>query len=86
MLNQKVLSLHRQGRCDPAVVVAKKALQVAEETFRPDHPDVAMSLTELALLYTLEGQHERAEPLLKGPLAIWQTASRPAPSPGHNQP
>ena len=40
-LNDEVMSLYRQGRYDQAVVVAEKALQVAEETVGAYHPDVA---------------------------------------------
>ncbi|NQU76617.1 MAG: tetratricopeptide repeat protein, partial [Planctomycetes bacterium] len=46
-LNDEVISLYRQGRYDRAVVVAKKALQVAEQAVGPDHPSVATSLNNL---------------------------------------
>lgn len=62
-LNDEVMSLHRQGRYDRAVVVAKKALQVAEEAVGPDHPLVATSLNNLADLYRTQGQYAQAEPL-----------------------
>jgi hypothetical protein len=37
-LNNEVESLYRQGLYDRAVVVAKKALQVAEQAVGPNHP------------------------------------------------
>ena len=40
-LNKEVMSLYRKGQYDRAVVVAKKALDVAEKTLGPDHPSVA---------------------------------------------
>jgi hypothetical protein len=43
-LNDEVRSLYKQGRYGRAVVVAKKALAVAEEAVGRDHPDVALSL------------------------------------------
>jgi len=54
-LNEEVLSLIRQGNSDRAVMAAKKALQIAEQTEGPDHPDVATSLNNLALLYKAQG-------------------------------
>ena len=38
-LNKEVMDLYRAGKYDRAVVVAKKALQVAEENVGPDHSD-----------------------------------------------
>ena len=69
-LNDEVMSLYRQGQYDRAVVVAKKALQVAEQNVGPNHPDVATSLNNLALLYQTQGQYAQAEPLYKRSLAI----------------
>ena len=37
-LNDEVMSLYSQGCYDRAVVVAKKALQVAEQAVGPNHP------------------------------------------------
>jgi tetratricopeptide (TPR) repeat protein len=69
-LNDEALSLYRRGRYDQATVVAKKALEVAEETKGPNHPDVAASLNNLAGLYQAQGQYAQAEPLYKRSLAI----------------
>jgi len=46
----------RQSRFlgDRAVMVAKKALQVAEQEVGPNHPDVATSLNNLASLYRIQ--------------------------------
>jgi len=46
ILNQEVTSLYQQDQLDRAVVVAKKALEVAEKSVGPNHPDVA---TEVGL-------------------------------------
>ncbi len=59
-LNDEVKSLHEQGRYERAVVVAKKALYVAERSFGPDHPNVAKSLNNLSLLYDAMGKTEEA--------------------------
>ena len=70
MLNQAVIKLHRAGEYDRAVVVAKKALEVAEKDFGPNHPNVVQSLTNLAGLYSAQGRHDEAEKLNKRALAI----------------
>ena len=44
ILNQEVQKLYRTGKYDRAVVVAKKALEVAEKNVGPNHPDLAHSL------------------------------------------
>ena len=76
-LNDEVRSLYKQGRYDRAVVVAKKALQVAEQAVGPNHPSVATSLNNLAGLYTAQGQYAQAEPLYKRSLAILEKALGP---------
>ena len=38
-------------------------LQIQEKALGPDHPDVATSLNNLALLYYNQGQYAKAEPL-----------------------
>ena len=73
-LNQEVMDLYRAGRYDRAVVVAKKALEVAERNVGPDHSAVATSLNNLALLYNTQGQYAQAEPLYKRSLAIKEKA------------
>jgi len=76
-LNDEVESLYRQGQYDRAIVVAKKALDVAERTVGPDHPNVATSLNNLAALYQAQGQYAQAEPLYKRSLAIREKALGP---------
>ena len=77
ILNQEVMELHRQGKYERAVVVAQKALEVAESNVGSDHPDVATSLNNLALLYQAQGEYANAEPLLKRSLAILKKALGP---------
>ncbi len=76
-LNQEVIELYRTGKYDRAVVVAKKALEVAEKNVGPNHPDVATSLNNLALLYNTQGKNAEAEPLHKRSLAIREKALGP---------
>ncbi len=58
-------------------MVAKRASEIAEESFEPDHPNVAVSLHNLALLYYAQGQYAQAEPLYKRSLAIWEKVLGP---------
>ena len=73
-LNEKATSLYEQGRYEEAVKFAEEALKIAEETFGPDHPNMAQSLNNLAELYRAQGKYAEAEPLVKRALAIWEKA------------
>ena len=63
-------------RCGAAVQALAGDL---EKALGPDHPDVATSLNNLALLYDNQGRYADAEPLYKRSLAI----SRKALGPDH---
>ena len=63
VLNQEATDLYRQGKYDRAVVVAQKALEVAEQNVGRDHPDVALSLNNLAELYRTQGDYAKATQL-----------------------
>ena len=76
-LNDEIISLYRQGSYDRAVVVAKRALQVAEQEMGPNHLSVAKSLNNLAELYRTQGRYTQAEPLYKRSLAIREKALGP---------
>src|SRR5664279_1046043 len=73
-LNDEVVSLYRKGRYDRAVVVAKKALEIAEANVGPYDASVAVSLSNLAQIYSTQGQYAAAEPLFKRALAINEKA------------
>jgi len=73
-LNDEVKWLYQKGQYDRAVVVAKKALEVAEKAVGSNHPSVAASLNNLALLYATQGQYAQAEPLYMRSLAIMEKA------------
>ena len=70
LLNEEAQELHDKGHYARAVVVTKKALEVAEKNVGPHHPDVATILNNLAELYVTQGRHTQAEPLYKRALAI----------------
>ena len=52
-------------------------LAIREKALGPDHPDVAKSLNNLAVLYDNEGRYAEAEPLYKRALAIREKALGP---------
>ena len=63
ILNQEAVQLYNAGQYDRALVLAQKALQVAEHNVGPDHPDVATSLENLAGLYEATGRDAEAKAL-----------------------
>jgi tetratricopeptide (TPR) repeat protein len=50
--------------------LGKRAVAIRERAYGADHPDVAMSLNELAIVYYREGRYDEAELLQKRALAI----------------
>jgi tetratricopeptide (TPR) repeat protein len=76
-LQQEARKLYRAGKYDQAVVVAKKALELAEKSVGPNHPDVATSLNNLAGIYRAQGQYAQAEPLYRRSLVIREKALGP---------
>jgi len=50
---------------------------VREKVLGPEHPDTALSLNNLALLYYNQGNYDDAEPLYKRGLAIYEKALGP---------
>ena len=76
-LNDEALELYRTGQYDRAVVVARKALAMAEQNVGPDHLDTATSLNNLAGLYDSQAEYAKAEPLYKRALAIREKALGP---------
>ena len=74
ILNKEALRLWRAGEYDRAVIVAKKALEVAEKDAGAYHPHVATSLNILGLLYDNQGKYALAEPFFRRSLAIHEKA------------
>ena len=73
-LDTKTHILYKRGQYTEAVNVAKEVLKVAEDTFGSEHPNVALSLNNLAVLYRAQGKYAEAEPLLKRALEIYEKA------------
>ena len=76
-LNQQVIQLYKQGRYSEAIPLAQRTLTIREKSLGPDHPDVAVSLNNLAELYRAQGRYADAEPLHKRALTIREKALGP---------
>ena len=69
-LNNQVVELYQQGKLDAAVVVAKRALALAERLRGPEHADVGICLVNLTTLYAAQHRLRELEPLLKRLLSL----------------
>src|SRR5690606_16088134 len=61
-----------RGDIETARTYHRQALEIREEELGADHPEVAISLTNIANGYTVEGQHAKAEQLARRALAIFE--------------
>ena len=68
---------HEMGRYPEARSFYEKALAIREKSLGPGHPDVGLSLNNLAGLYHDEGQYAKAEPLLQRSLKILEKSLGP---------
>ena len=69
-LNEQVVELYQQGRHAEAVVIAKRALALAERLRGPDHADVVICLVNLTTLYAAQDRLAELGPLLERLLRI----------------
>jgi tetratricopeptide (TPR) repeat protein len=58
------------GHLEKAAKALERAASLRRQNLFPDHPDVATSLHNLALLYREQGKYNEAEPLIQRSLAI----------------
>ncbi|WP_165423003.1 FxSxx-COOH system tetratricopeptide repeat protein [Ktedonosporobacter rubrisoli] len=70
LLGQTGRYLYRRGHYWEAEPLYKRALEIRRRSLGEEHPDTAMSLNNLALLYWYQGRYEEAEPLYKRVLEI----------------
>ncbi|MDX6272442.1 MAG: hypothetical protein QOD28_3665 [Acidobacteriota bacterium] len=73
-LNAELVKLYGAGHYDEAIRLAERVLEIREKALDAAHPAVALSLNNLALLYSTKGDYARAEPLYKRALAIYEKA------------
>jgi tetratricopeptide (TPR) repeat protein len=76
-LNQEAVRLCREGKYAEAIKIVEKSLEMAENTFGPDHSNVTVSLNYLAELYRWQGRNSDAEPLYKRSLLITEKTLGP---------
>lgn len=76
-LNTEVARLYGQGKFAEAVVLALQSLEINERALGPEHPRIAVSLNNLALLYQVQSRYADAEPLYKRSLEINETTFGP---------
>jgi tetratricopeptide (TPR) repeat protein len=80
LLNQFGCYLNAQGRYAEAEPLFMQALEKRQNSLPAEHPDIAQSLNNLAVLYDTQGRYEEAEPLYKQALEMVQN-SLPAEHP-----
>jgi CHAT domain-containing protein/Tfp pilus assembly protein PilF len=73
-LDKTVNTLYDKGRFQEAIPLTERSLSLRERALGPRHPDVAISLNNLARLYQAQGAYARAEPLYARALGIRQKA------------
>ena len=66
-----------QGNYAEAEPFYRRSLAIREKVLGPEHPDVAQSLNNLALLYHDQGHYVLAAPLYRRSLTIWEKALGP---------
>src|SRR5262249_55406927 len=76
-LYAEAVRLNRAGKYDEALPLSDRALDIRENVLGPDHPDVASSLSILAVLYEAKGDYVKAEPLFRRALEIREKALGP---------
>ncbi|HYO92007.1 MAG TPA: tetratricopeptide repeat-containing protein, partial [Pyrinomonadaceae bacterium] len=69
-LKDKCLEFYRAGKYDEAIEHCQRVLLINETALGPEHPDVATSLNNLALLHKTKSEYAKAEPLYLRALAI----------------
>ena len=76
-LVERAGKLQAEGKYGKAATIWRQVLAIAEQALGPNHPDVANSLNDLALLLKNQGQYAAAEPLYRRSLAIVKKALGP---------
>lgn len=77
LLSRAALYLSERGRYAEAQALHERALTVRESAFAPDHPDVAISLNNLAVVHWYRGRYAEAQALNERALAIRERALPP---------
>ena len=65
------------GEYEKALPLYQRALDIREKVLGPQHPDVATTLNNLAVLYDSMGDYEKALPLYQRALEICEKVLGP---------
>ena len=76
-LYMKGAELRGAGKYDEALLSYERAVEISERVLEPGHPDVAVPINGLAILYYYEGDYAKAESLHQRALAIREKALGP---------
>jgi CHAT domain-containing protein/Tfp pilus assembly protein PilF len=76
-LNNQADQLYRSGRYAEAIPLAQQALAIDEKALGLEHPKVATSLNNLAMLYRNLRDYGKAEKLFRDSLAIYEKTLGP---------
>ena len=76
-LNNLAEIYRTQGKYPQATPYFKRLVEISEENFGPDHPNVAAHLNNLAGNLRIQGMLAEAEPHYKRSLKIWETKLGP---------
>lgn len=75
-LNKQVANLYQQNKVTEAISFAEQLLELAVLLYPCNHPDVIVSIDNLAKLYHTQGLLDAAEPLYKKALVMKKTRFR----------
>ncbi len=75
-LKQQAIQLYQQGKYAEAIPLAEQALEIQKKVLRENHPDIAISINDLALLYKKQGRYQEAEDFYKQALNIYKLSLR----------
>ena len=75
--NRRGNALYQSGEYEKAIPFWRRALELGEKEFGPNHPITAALLDALAQTYHAQGRHAEAEPLHQRSLAIREKALGP---------
>ncbi len=72
-----------QDKLAEAEPLLQRSLAIWQKVFGPEHPNVAQSLSLLAVLYNAQEKYEEAERLFQRALAIWEAVWEKNPEESH---
>lgn len=74
-LVEQTTELFQKSEYERAIEIEKQALNLAEQSVGPDHPDTGQNLNALGTLYSLTKNYKKAEPLLERALTVSEKLS-----------